>query len=342
MQVVIDHFSFTIIANGDIVPYCPDEESHILEMMPKLRGILQRCRISGFPSDYAKLMLSAAFGDGEQEPAFIMPSCSAWPPVPVPVIEPLVVTSYLPAMSAPVGLGLTLPHRRSFSAEVAAPSVFPSLSLTLHHSRSFSDEMEDEISRYGSLFDFDKPFESKLLRETQYNVGISPLQDQQAQDVRASIISDSSTSLGSPVDASTPRTQSLASGEIWCTRTFSISESRGSLSPPRSPETLNKLNEKDPAFMLPVSALKTLSQLEANEQDPAFIRVVPSRRSSQTSTPPLANENVPMAPTTTVTMVESPALRSVSSMSTRTDDSNGSIKRRYTTLMAKLRGRANT
>ena len=303
----------TFIANGNIVSYCPDDETHIIEMMPKLRGILQRCRISGFPSDYTKLMLSAIFGDGLQEPNFIVPSDSAWPPVPVPVVEPLAITSYLPAMRVPVGLSGTLPIRRHFSDEIAS-SVFPTLSLTLHHSRSFSDEMEDEITRYGSLFDFDKTVAGESPKESHHNVNVLSTEEQRGSNIRASIISDG-TSLGSPVDASTPR-ESLVFGEILCTRTFSLSESHRSLSPPRSPETLNKLNERDPAF----------------------IRAVPSKRSSRTSTSSIAshcttnNENI-------VTMIESPALRSTSSMSARTD---GSIKRRYTSLMDKLRGRANT
>ncbi|KAE9366945.1 hypothetical protein N431DRAFT_495309 [Stipitochalara longipes BDJ] len=328
------------------LPYLPDDEIYVIEMMPELRGILQRCRISGFTFEYTKHMLSAVFGDEVQGPELIIPSDPPWPPATIPVVEKSVVTSYLPAISAPAapsGLGLTLHHRRSLSDDIAAPSAFPSFGLTLHHSRSFSDEMDDEMSRFSSIFDFTAPFTGVLLEEHRHSAEDPNTEDLKGSTVRASIISDGSTSLGSPTGASTPHFEHLGQGEILCTRTFGFSESHRSPSPPKSPETLNKMNERDPAFIRAVSALKTQSQLEANDQDPAFIRAVQAMRSnSQTDAPPVANENTPIASITTVTMIVGPAQRSVSSMSSRPNDTKGSIKRRYTSIMDRLRGRANT
>jgi hypothetical protein len=314
--------------------------------MPQLRGILQRCRISGFTFDYTQLLLFSAFGEGDNEPDLILPHDTPWPYF-TPIIESPVIISYLPALSAPpapAGLGLTFDHRRSFSDASSAPAPFPDFGLTLHHSRSFSDEMDDQMSRFSSLFDFTIPLSGPLPEDSQNDADILHAEEQKGLTVRASFLSDGSTSLGSPTGASTPRFDYLGFGEIMCTRTFGFSESTGTSSQPRSLETLNELNERDPAFIRTVSALRTQSQLEANEQDPAFIRAIQAMRSSsQVDAAHIADESIPIASTTTVTLVEGPAQRSVSSMSARTNETKGSsIKRRYTSLMDKLRGRADT
>lgn len=300
--------------------------------MTELRGVLQRCRLSGFTLGYTRQLLSAAFPDGDEEVGLITPSDPAWPPMPSPAAN-------IPAYASSLQ-----------STSVISPDSF---GLRLHHSRSFAEEFNEEVSkyRYSLLSNHQVRSYDGVLLDNHQGLGGEHRDDgQQFPSVRASILSNYSIQLGSPTDASTPRLESLQPGEIVCTRTFEISERTQTPPPercstPNTPNTLNKQNERDPAFIKTVNALKIQSQIEANNQDTAFIRTMEAmRKSSQNDTPPIASENRPpsMLISTTTTVVETPAQRSASAMSARTDDSKGSFKRRYLSFIDRVRGRADT
>lgn len=91
-----------------------------------LRGILNKCRVSGFPLEYSKEILNSLFGDGKPLPAYTTPSEKAWPgpqQTPLPPSEPPT-----PASLTSMEFGLKLHH---------------SISI-----RSFTEEIEDEMSKY--------------------------------------------------------------------------------------------------------------------------------------------------------------------------------------------------
>jgi hypothetical protein len=295
--------------------------------MTNLRGILQRCRVSGFTLDYTKHILSAAFADGDKEPKFIKPNDCAWPPVSARSVTNPSYASSLHPVSEPLG-------------------------LRLHHSRSFAEEVEEGMKRFSilssrSIVSHTDGLLEEQRRRDQSNDALTD-DTQQYSSTRESMFSNftSQNEFESPPDASTPR---LQQGEIMCTRTFEVSEGTRTPSPercstPKSPETLNKLNERDPAFIRTLNAIKTQSQIEANEQDPAFIRSVEGLRSNpQTETPPILGEDRPRSfmPSTTTT-IQSPAERSALSMSARTNETTGIIRRRYLSFVGRLRGRADT
>jgi hypothetical protein len=310
-------------------------------MMSELNGILQRCRVSGFTPDYTKQLLSAAFAGGDQEVEFITPNGPAWPHMPSLDVNAPVYTSNLHPNSA------------------LLPEPF---GLRLHHSRSFAQEFEEEIERldeetyrHDSISNYiASSLTGALLEDQGHGLGNGDSDGiQQYSNVRGSILSTASTQLGTPMDASTPRFEQLQPGEIMCTRTYEISQGTRTPPPercsrpntPNTPNTLNKLNERDPAFIRTLNALKTQSQIEANEQDPAFIRTVEAmRKNSQTDAPAVASENKPpfMFMPTTATVVESPAQRSASAVSARTNESKGVIKRRYLSFIDRVRGRAES
>jgi len=306
--------------------------------MSELHGILQRCRVSGFTPDYTKQLLSAAFAVEDQEVELITPNGPAWPHIPSLDVNAPVYTSNLHPNSA------------------LLPEPF---GLRLHHSRSFAQEFEEEISR----FDEETYKQDSMSNYVVSSLGGALLEDpghglgngdsdgiQQYSNVRGSMLSTASTQLGTPMGASTPRFEQLQPGEIMCTRTYEISQGTRTPPPercstPNTPNTLNKLNERDPAFIRTLNALKTQSQIEANEQDPAFIRTVEAmRKNSQTDAPAIASENKPpsMFMPTIATVVESPAQRSASTVSARTNESKGAIKRRYLSFIDRVRGRAES
>jgi hypothetical protein len=335
---LVNPFSLSIIAERTLVKYCPDDEIHIFDMMSELHGILQRCRASGFTSDYTKQLLSAAFADGDQEVDLIIPNDPAWP--------------YMPSLDDNTPVYTSNLHPNS----ALLPEPF---GLRLHHSRSFAQEFEEEIKRFNvetyihsSMSNCIVSSLTGALLEDQGHVLENGHSDgiQQYSNVRDSLLSTASTQLGTPMGASTPRFEQFQPGEIMCTRTYEISQGTRTPPPercstPNTPNTLNKLNERDPAFIRTLNALKTQSQIEANEQDPAFIRTVEAmRKNSQTDAPAIASENKPpsMFMPTTTTVVESPAQRSASVLSARTNESKGVIKRRYLSFIDRVRGRAES
>jgi hypothetical protein len=283
-------------------------------------------------------LLSAAFADGDQEVELITPNGPAWPHMP----------------SLDVNAPVYTPNLHPNSALLPEP-----FGLRLHHSRSFAQEFEEEISRFDeetykhdSLSNYIvSSLSGALLEDQGHGLGNGDSDGiQQYSNVRGSILSTASTQLGTPMGASTPRFEQLQPGEIMCTRTYEISQGTRTPPPercstPNTPNTLNKLNERDPAFIRTLNALKTQSQIEANEQDPAFIRTVEAmRKNSQTDAPAIASENKPpsMFMSTTATVVESPAQRSASAVSARTNESKGAIKRRYLSFIERVRGRAES
>jgi hypothetical protein len=336
LQLVSQSFAFPIIAEHILVKYCPDDEICIFDMMSQLRGILQRYRISGFTPDYTKKLLSAAFAEGGEEVEIIIPSDSAWPPLP------------LPCVNSPDYIS-TLPPTFALSSEP--------LGLKLHHNRSFAEEFEDEIKRFGqethrysSMPNYTVNYFTGALLEDHSNDLENGHSDniQRHFNLRDSVLSSSSTQLGTPMGASTPRFEDLQQGDILCTRTYQISQGARTPPPercstPNTPNTLNKLNERDPAFIRGVNALKTKSQIEANEQDPAFIRTMEAMRKNwQTDVPDFGSKNRPLSVFTpaTLTVIESPAQRSASAMSDCTNHSKNTIKRRYLSFIDRVRGRA--
>ena len=135
--------------------------------MANLRGILQRCRVSGFMLDYTKHLLTAAFADGDQKPEFIEPSDSAWPPMSPPLVSPpfapppstidsdsasnLRSTSPFP----PFGLGIEFCDLSPDDASTLSPaSASPPAILGLHHSKSFAEEVEEGMKGYSILSDY--------------------------------------------------------------------------------------------------------------------------------------------------------------------------------------------
>jgi len=295
--------------------------------MCELRGILQRCRISGFTLDYTKTMLSAVFADGDQEPELTIPNDCAWPPVPPPDTDSIYYYSSLNATSAEPG---------SF------------FGLRLHHSRSFAETFEEEIDNRYSTY---SNYTATSGNESSESGRTLTDHVRQFPPGRERTISNSSThgpSANSSLDPSTPRFQHLQPGEIMVTRTFEITSRTRTPSPkrcstPKSPNTLNQMNERDPAFVRTLNAIKSQSVIEANEQDPAFIRIVKAMRSnSQTDTPPVASDTRPLSLVvpSNVAMIESPAQRSASSMSPRPNDTTGIVRRKYLSFMDRLRGLA--
>jgi hypothetical protein len=229
--------------------------------------------------------------------------------------------------------------------------------LRLHHSRSFAEEFEEELSRYSSFSNYSTNSRDEILLEEELRRRSGSEHTltehvRQYSTPRASTMSDTSTHAPSASaiasDSSTPRFQHLQLGEIVCTRTVEISEGTRTPSPersstPKSPNTLNQLNERDPAFIRALNAMKSNSQIEANEQDPAFIRTVNAMRSnSQTYAPVMTGDQRPqslMVPSM-ANVVDSPTQRSASSLSARTNDTTGSVRRRYLSFVGRLWGRA--
>jgi len=234
------------------------------------------------------------------------------------------------------------------SLNAASTESASTFDLGLHHSRSFAEEFEEEMSRYNrySVYSATSGNESSESGRT-----LTDHVRQYSSVVRETTISNTSThapSADSSLDSSTPRFQHLQPGEIMVTRTFEITSGTRTPSPkrsstPKSPNTLNQMNERDPAFVRTLNAIKSKSVIEANEQDPAFIRTVKAMRSnSQTDMPPVATDTRPLSLVvpSNVTMVERPVQRCATSMSARTNDTTGTVKRRYLSFMDRLRGRA--
>ncbi len=134
--------------------------------MANLRGILRRCRVSGFMLEYTEQLLTAAFADGDRKPEFIKPIDCAWPPMPPPSVPPSLAPppssiasdsgSNLQSTSPfpPFGLGIEYGDLSPDDILILSPaSASPPGILGLHHSKSFAEEVEEGMKGYSILCD---------------------------------------------------------------------------------------------------------------------------------------------------------------------------------------------
>ena len=258
--------------------YCPNDVLNLCDSLIHLRGILQQCRVSGFPEAYSKELLNSMFRYGIIPPEYTIAEDDAWP---------------IPPSRRPT---LLLSEPRT--SEPPTPASMVSLEfgqLKLQHSRSFVEEMEDEMSWYSTSPKssnyalsprLDTPTPAKL--QKQDDASKSLLEDHvQAYKalVPEMIISEpsvfdepapsaspsSNASLTTPENAEPSVTKVELNLSVTTAATFlprtPISKSRiprAFTEPsPRTPNKMNELNEQDPAFIRTVTAMRSLDSANA-------------------------------------------------------------------------------
>jgi hypothetical protein len=230
----------------------------LCDALCNLRGRLQRSRISGFTLSYTQTLLCALFAAGDEDPNYKEPEDYPWPPLPpgsVIIPTPKIVSEF-------------------------------QFGLESSNGRSFVEEMEDEKQDDETLMD--EPGNHELSQTSAYATGhgnealatddstrtprnngiipgrVPPYQEDMpwvtesnlsANGNPAPFISDShfisrscfvdyGLSRSSPFDhnypMSTPRKHSRPNAES------------------KSPNTMNRLNEQDPAFLRTINALRSV------------------------------------------------------------------------------------
>lgn len=240
------------------VQYCPDEALYLCDALCNLRGILQKSRISGFTLPYTEMLLCAIFAEGDIDPDYNTPEDLAWPPVPA---------------QTPF---------QSFDPLSNTVSTAPMFELSFTPTSSFAQDVEDEMLKYESSVYSDKtnlPMDDSAVKEEpglpksgavtsitehvqryQNCVGSIDASDQSkwGQSGRPNSNSDQWSShqlqfLDNPLARNT--TNGSQRGLLAATP---CTDSR--CPTPKSPNTMNQMNEQDPAFLRTLQALRSLDE----------------------------------------------------------------------------------
>lgn len=314
--------------------YCPNDILNLCDSLIHLRGILQQCRVSGFPEAYSKELLNSIFRYGIIPPDYIIAEDDAWP--------------FLPSRRP------TLLLSEPRTSEPPTPTSMVSMEfgqLKLQHSRSFVEEMEDEMSwylispkssNYALSPRLDTPTPAKLQKPDDGSK--SPLKDH-VQTYKALLpemiisepsIFDTTAPSASPATPATllpPAAPDASPSSITSVTTpgnadISVTKAEPGLSVtttvtllPRTPISKSQIPR---AFTEP--SPRTPNKMnELNEQDPAFIRTVNAMRSLDS------------ANTRRHTMIASPKTPR-NAGSAGTGKSTPMSKRRYMSFVNRLRG----
>ncbi len=272
--------------------------------MANLRGILQRCRVSGFMLDYTEHLLTAAFADGDRKPEFIKPIDCAWPPMPPLSMPPSLApppssiasdsASNLQSTSPfpPFGLGIDYGDLSPDDTSTLSPaSASPPGILGLHHSKSFAEEVEEGMKGYSILCDL--PF---TLQRTGGWVNEQSGCDETEEDTLKSTNQTPSGARASMFSSSSSQNQQTSSinstNPSFSVRASMISDSSGptGASTPRSQPVQqggilctrtfsisDGTRTPSPERCSTPKSPEALNEL--NERDPAFIRALNAMKS---------------------------------------------------------------
>ncbi|KAG4444370.1 hypothetical protein IFR05_000135 [Cadophora sp. M221] len=246
--------------------YCPKDVLNLCDSLVHLRGILHQCRISGFPDAYAKELLNSIFRYGIIAPEYTIPEDDAWPSARPPTL----LLSEPPTSEPPTPASLV-------SMEFGQ--------LKLQHSRSFVEEMEDEMSWYST-----SPKSSNYALSPRFDTPTPAKPDDGhktplAEHVEAyqallpeRVLSEPSTldapttpepSVNTiacvvPVDTKPVQTALIVATLLPRTPAPKSRIPRAFTEPsPRTPNKMNELNERDPAFIRTVNAMRSLDGTNA-------------------------------------------------------------------------------
>lgn len=208
-----------------------------------LRGLVLRARISGFTLPYTEMLLSTLFGAGVD---YDVPSKSAWPPPPFP--KPSLFNS------PPIRAGSTTP-RSTFE-------------VTLTRSPSFAQSFEDELTKYETKASI------QHMLVPRYNIEAEDSYDSCSDTGYKSYVpqrrpsSSASRVSKKTIVGTLARLSAKSQFDDEEVASMNTSEDRREyLTPtpdqasrcrtPTSPNTMNTINERDPAFLRTVSALQS-------------------------------------------------------------------------------------
>jgi len=267
--------------------------------LSSLRGIVQCSRVSGFTLQYSEMLLCAMFADGNNKPNYIVPEKRPWPVFRTPKV-PSSPGGY-PWTPLPEGPSVFSTPRTSYSpgeypwaslpdqsptsrfSELPYPSQFD---LKLNKSPSFAQELtQDTLKHEASVSPACTTAPGK---ETLVNYNRSRTPRNRAPTAshvsrfqnRMPSISETGPSLDeesvfqkSVKENPMPRTRFGDSGlSRTVTHERNITppprkDARCS-TPPKSPNTMNRLNEQDPAFRRTLDALHSVDK---QSRDPSKI-----------------------------------------------------------------------
>ncbi|KAH6720819.1 hypothetical protein BKA61DRAFT_570460 [Leptodontidium sp. MPI-SDFR-AT-0119] len=247
--------------------YCPNDVLNLCDSLVHLRGILYRCRISGFPEAYTQELLNSIFRYGIIAPNYTIPEDDAWPSARPPTL----LLSEPPSSEPPTPASLV-------SMEFGQ--------LKLQHCRSFVEEMEDEMSWYSTS---PKSSNYALSPRLDTPTGATPDDGNKtplAEHVEAyqALLPEMVLSEPSTVDVpSTPEPPLISAIDFVApanTGPVQTSTTVATLLPrtpapksripraftepsPRTPNKMNEQNERDPAFIRTVNAMRSLDGANA-------------------------------------------------------------------------------
>ena len=304
-----------------LVQYCPDEALYLCDALCELRGVVQQSRISGFTLPYTEMLLSAIFAEGDAEPEYIVPTDAAWPELPEP--EPLVIHSFCPSPNPAPTAPMT--------PTTPVTPIFES-GLELSRTGSFDEDVKDEIKKYEpSVYS---------------NYTTAPPDDALAEEESCPTTSTTGTSLSDHVrqyEVLLPSSHSIFGSELSLDR-YSAQKLENSCTP-RSQlihedylditrRDLNAVSSMNPRHSAP--SPNTMNNM--NERDPAFLGTLGLRPVPKT---PIRNRphSVLMAFNPRKESATKPQNRCVTSMSANRKSEGA--KKRYLTFVNRLRRRLN-
>ncbi|CAG8980974.1 hypothetical protein HYALB_00011082 [Hymenoscyphus albidus] len=256
-----DDKEFVAKFGKDLIPYCPDSVLQLSDAICNLADKLHKLRIAGYPLGYSRLLLNAMFAKGFKEPKVIVPKESPWP-------------ANLPTIVPPVRYPSTFNSPEVPSTDVLQPMPAMSYKLNLKRSPSLVEEFENELQRYASSSssNYTSANENTLVEQLEEKVrGGFTLADhtQRYADLvpafssAAGSTEDLLSAQGSQYTPATPRFQTFGDHlnvERKRRTPKGVTFDRlDAPSPPArlpTPNTMNEINEKDPAFLRSVSALR--------------------------------------------------------------------------------------
>lgn len=260
------------MTNYDAVPYCPESVLQLSDAICNLADKLHKLRIVAYPIGYSRLLLNAMFAKGFKEPKVVVPEDSVWP-AKLPTILP---SPFEPKIHSVITKSGKNP--KNFKKQTAVEQTTPTpaaYKLNLKRSPSLVEEFENELQRYTSSSSSN--YTSEIVDQLEERMLANGFTREDYSRVYTNLLPAFSSSASESTDdllsiqssqysPATPRFQNFGDLlDVEDTRQRS-STKKGvrfdhlavESTPERlpTPNTMNEINEKDPAFLRSLSAMR--------------------------------------------------------------------------------------
>lgn len=260
-------------ANYEPVPYCPESVLQLSDAICNLADKLHKLRIVAYPIGYSRLLLNAMFAKGFKEPKVVVPEESVWP-ANLPTILP---SPFAPKIHSVIPKSGKEPEEQTAVQQSTPTSA--TYKLNLKRSPSLVEEFENELQRYTSSSSSNYTSANEVIEQLEEKMLANCFSHADYSQVYTNLVPAFSSSASESTDdllsiqssqysPATPRFQNF--GDLLDVEDMRQSQRSSAkkgvrfdrlaveVTPERlpTPNTMNEINEKDPAFLRSLSAMR--------------------------------------------------------------------------------------